>query len=355
MQKKCTFPWTPHLERFALELAQEPEYPSDQYTIHLVRLQHLLERIDEVSISHPPDMQGRMAEMERHIFAFRQELEDMKNQLSYTRTNCLIIALQCHTIELYLTQVSLFDKFHAIPPHHYISPSNATHPEAPPSFYPRRQREPSMLPSSMTFRIDSLCRGLAAAERYFDSVLTWPVGVEDNISYMQWVQIGFILAISAKLAVTASDPLLYRHERVGPLCDALNMPLVLQNCRRRMQALSNRNVDETGEQDVYSHYEQWLCHIHEWFDRNYCLTQPDGLPPAPTPTQQQRVSAVPVPGPAPTTMPVSTFYPAQARDGNQPAQVCPPENGGLAWLDPYQDASTEEIMNGWMALSAVPL
>ncbi|PLB50403.1 hypothetical protein P170DRAFT_435591 [Aspergillus steynii IBT 23096] len=373
MQKRCTFPWTPHIERFAMELAQDPEYPSDEYTIHLVRLQRVFERIDEVSISHPPGMQGRMPEMERHIYGFRQELEDFKGHLSCARINTLIISMQFHTLELYLTQVSLFDKFHPASSYNYPSPSTSN-PDAPPSFHPRRQREPSMLPGSMNFRVDSLCRGLVAAERYFDSVLTWPVGVEHNISYMQWVQIGFILAISAKLAVAASDPCFYRQERVGPLCDALNMPLVLNNCRRRMQALSNYTVDESGERDVYYHYDQWLRHIHEWFDRNYCLPQPDGLPSAPpatrvappppppapsAPPAPSVPSAGVAPGPVqmpPATMPVTApYFPPQSRDGSQSGQMVPTDNNGLAWLDTFQDATTEEIMNGWMALSAVPL
>ncbi|KAK1148365.1 hypothetical protein N8T08_010176 [Aspergillus melleus] len=379
MQKRCTFPWTPHIERFAMELAQDPEYPSDQFTIHLVRLQHVLERIDEMSVSHPPGMQGRVAEIERHIYNFRQEMEDFKAQLSFTRTNCLIISMQLHTLELYLTQVSLFDKFHPISSYNYPSPTTSN-PDAPPSFHPRRQREPSMLPTSMPFRIDSLCRGLIAAERYFDSVLTWPVGVEHNTSYMQWVQIGFILAISAKIAVAASDPCFYRNERVGPLCDALNMPVVLHNCRRRMQALSSYGMDESGEPDVYYHYDQWLRHIHEWFDRNYCLAQPDGLPAqprvpssvpssvpcsVPSSVPPSVPSSVPtsVPAPAPVQMPpanpqatmhVNPYFSPQSRDGSQPGQISV-DNTGLSWLDTYQDATTEEIMNGWMALSAVPL
>lgn len=104
MQKKCTFPWTPHLERFAMELAQDPEYPSDQFTIHLVRLQHVFERIDEVSVSHTPGMQGRMTEMERHIYAFRQELEDFKSQLSFTRTNCRKWTFSLVALSLFLSR-----------------------------------------------------------------------------------------------------------------------------------------------------------------------------------------------------------------------------------------------------------
>jgi hypothetical protein len=48
-QKKCTFPWSPHLEDFATELAQSPEVASDRSLIHLVRLQHIAEQIDRIS------------------------------------------------------------------------------------------------------------------------------------------------------------------------------------------------------------------------------------------------------------------------------------------------------------------
>lgn len=48
VQKTCAFPWSPHLEDFATELAQKPEAASDRSLIHLVRLQHISERIDSV-------------------------------------------------------------------------------------------------------------------------------------------------------------------------------------------------------------------------------------------------------------------------------------------------------------------
>lgn len=53
------------------------EYPTDRYIIYYVQLQHMLQRLDALtmtSIERHPDM-------EQHIRAFRAEVEQYKNQL----------------------------------------------------------------------------------------------------------------------------------------------------------------------------------------------------------------------------------------------------------------------------------
>lgn len=78
MQKTPTFPWTPFIESCAADLSQKCEYPTDQYMIYYVQLQHMLERMNTLataSIEGHPDM-------ERHIRSFRIEVENYKNRLS---------------------------------------------------------------------------------------------------------------------------------------------------------------------------------------------------------------------------------------------------------------------------------
>jgi hypothetical protein len=95
-QKKCTFPWSSHLEDFATELAQSPEVDSDRSLIHLVRLQHIAEQIDRISadsnfVGTIRVDTGSNTNLFLHTFqAFQTQLQDYTTLLSpqWTHNNC---------------------------------------------------------------------------------------------------------------------------------------------------------------------------------------------------------------------------------------------------------------------------
>ncbi|KAL4939084.1 hypothetical protein BDV06DRAFT_199520 [Aspergillus oleicola] len=237
-QKKCIFPWTAHLEAFAVELAQKPEYTSDQSIIHLVRLQHVFEEMDQVSMDPDfleIDKGGRAFQ---HMFrTFKAQLQEFSNKLPpHWRTNNFLLAAQLHTVNLYLCQVSLFDR-----------------------------KTVSELP--VDFRSEILCHGLDAAKACLDSLVSIPVGTERCFSYTQWLETGFDLILSCKLVLMAvsDESLRHSHPHIQSLCDALDMPGVLKTCiNRQLSYHSGPRSKSTGFD-----YTGWLQWIQGWFLRHY--------------------------------------------------------------------------------------
>ncbi|KAL2787669.1 hypothetical protein BJX66DRAFT_280061 [Aspergillus keveii] len=239
-QKTCTFPWSSRVEAFALELSEKGEYASDQSLIHLVRLQHLFEQIDHLSADPNIPTAGYtnpIGDTDAYLHLFRtmySELQEYTAQLSpHFTDNNFLLAAQLHTVNLYLCQVSLFEKDSI-----------------------------AQLPQSI--RVDILCHGLAMARSSFHALLTIALNTERYLSYSQWLQTGFCLILSCKLALmAASDKSMRLNEpRVQALVDKLDMIRVLNTCVSRQ--LSQEPDRKTGFD-----YSGWLQWIQEWFERHY--------------------------------------------------------------------------------------
>ncbi|KAL3464874.1 hypothetical protein BJX64DRAFT_78842 [Aspergillus heterothallicus] len=239
-QKTCTFPWSARLEAFALELGNKAEYTSDQSLIHLVRLQRIFEQIDHLSADPNIPLAGyinHMGDTNAFLHKFRAlhgQLQDYTALLSphFTDNNFLLRA-QLHTVNLYLCQVTLFEK-------------------------------DSIAQLPQTVRVDILCHGLAAARSSFDSLLTIPPNTERYMSYTQWLGTGFCLILSCKLALmAASDKSMRQNEpRVQALCDSLDMVRVLDAC-------VSRQLPQHADRKTGFDYTGWLHWIQEWFEKHY--------------------------------------------------------------------------------------
>ncbi|KAL2844060.1 hypothetical protein BJY01DRAFT_190447 [Aspergillus pseudoustus] len=239
-QKTCTFPWSTRLESFALELSEKAEYPSDRSLIHLVQLQHIFEQIDHLSADPNIPLAGytsHFGDADSFLQMFRvlhSQLQDYTAQLSpHFTSNNFILAAQLHTVNLYLCQVSLFEKGAS-----------------------------AQLPYAV--RVDMLCHGLASAKNSFDSLLTVALNTERYMSYTQWLETGFCLILSCKLALmAASDKAMRQNEpRVQALCDNLDMIRILDTCVSRQ--ISHQPDRKTGFD-----YTSWLQWIQEWFEKHY--------------------------------------------------------------------------------------
>ncbi|KAL4923629.1 uncharacterized protein BDV17DRAFT_276545 [Aspergillus undulatus] len=237
-QKRCTFPWSAHLEAFALELAQNPEYASDQSIIHLVRLQHVLEEMDQVSPDTDSLEMEKTGKAFQHTFrTFKTEIEQFSNQLpSQPAANNYLLTCQLHTVKLYLCQLSLFEC-----------------------------KSISQIPPNL--RAEIVCHGLAAAKASFDDLISIPVGSERCFCYGEWLQTGFNIILSCKLALMAlsDEELRQSHPHARSLCDALDMPRVLKTCVDRQLAHRSRGSSQKTGFD----YVGWLQWIQEWFGRHY--------------------------------------------------------------------------------------
>ncbi|KAL4808594.1 hypothetical protein BDV18DRAFT_132778 [Aspergillus unguis] len=236
-QRRCTFPWNHHLEAFAFGLAQDPEFPSDRFIIDLVRLQRIFEQMDRISTD--PDagqstMSGR--NFQQSFRVFRAQLQDYSDQLEAALPTNFLLASYLWTVNLYLCQVTLFDK-----------------------------KPQSQLPSS--FQSEILCHGLAVAKNFFDLLTRISPGTERFFSYSEWLQSGFNTVISCKLTLMAvSDETLRRnYPQVQALCDDLDMVRMLKVCIDRQIA----SHPSPGSQKTGFDYTGWLKFAQAWFHKNY--------------------------------------------------------------------------------------
>lgn len=144
--------------------------------------------------------------------------------------------MQFHTVEMYLCQVTLFDhKPGAQPPRHELS-----------------------------FHIEALRMGLSAAKTLLHFYMCLPLGDDAKFNNVGWVQLGFTVTLACKLVVAASDPSIHPH--TVDLCCALDISNTIKQCIIRIQALITSDIDESGDRDVFFHYEKRLKHVQWWFE-----------------------------------------------------------------------------------------
>jgi hypothetical protein len=200
--------------------------------------------------------------------------------------------MQFHTTELYLSQITLFD---------------------------RKTPHDSMFWSSL--RIEALSMGLVAARQLLQFYLALPLRAETVFNNAQWVQIGFCATLAAKLAVAASDPSI--DQQVAKLRDSLDLSMMLQQVILRVQALVTPFVDARGDRDVFYHYGNRLKRLQWWYKNQ--MTQ--------IPSQHQH----PV---SPTTM----VHNPIAAAGPSPV---PTEDLQAHWPSLLLDSTVDDLFNEW--------
>ncbi|KAJ5080993.1 hypothetical protein N7456_013703 [Penicillium angulare] len=289
-QRTCTSPWSPFIESTAADLSEKAEYPTDRYMIYYVQLQHMLERIDALtltSIEQHPDM-------EQHIRTFRAEVELYKNRLPVDSTWDPFIATQVHTLELQICQISLIDtKAGSIASDSFL----------------------------LVSRSDTLCHGLAVSKRFLDYYHKLPPTIEKNYSIIIWLSSGFLIAAASKLVLAALNPSLRHNRQVQELRDALDIPKMLRFFVDRHEA-----VAKTCKDGVFSNYQKWLAAAITWFDKAYQVAQ----------LEAAKILE---------NEALSSFEASQFTEQNQMGQN-DPSDPSLFGLD--FDITMEEFMGGWI-------
>ncbi|RHZ46408.1 uncharacterized protein CDV56_104521 [Aspergillus thermomutatus] len=200
--------------------------------------------------------------------------------------------MQFHTAELYLTQISLFD---------------------------RKTPHDSVFWSSL--RIEALSMGLVAARQLLQFYLALPLRSETVFNNTQCVQVGFCLTLAVKLSVAALDSSI--DHQVGKLRDSLNMSLIFKQVILRIQALVTPLVDARGERDAFYHFENRLKHLQWWYETQ--MTQ--------IPVQRQHYAS-------PKTMAHNTLSTAELSSAST-------EDLQAQWPSLLPDATIDDLFNEW--------
>jgi hypothetical protein len=84
LEKRSYFPYLPYLESLGMHLATDPEYPSDKYLLHIVRLQRIAEKLTGFSIPNAPGTDESKAGIEDAYGELTAELVSYEANLPFS-------------------------------------------------------------------------------------------------------------------------------------------------------------------------------------------------------------------------------------------------------------------------------
>lgn len=227
----------------------------DKYIPYIIELQNLMEKADASNWTSCPTSRST------HVAQLRVRLETIKDSLPFTLTESPMLMTHWNTAMVYLchTDVCTESALNTLP-------TGETWPD---------------------WKVEALGTGLVAAKSTLSFFLSLPLGCEMNFNNSQWIQLGFVLTYSARLATLSSQTSI--HQETLHLRRFLGMSDMLKDVASRLRSLSSSRMDDDGDRDVFNHYQQRVERLQAWFD-----------------TQSNRVRAVTVP-PSPLAAHTATF------------------------------------------------
>ncbi|OJD32505.1 uncharacterized protein BKCO1_37000139 [Diplodia corticola] len=270
LQKLNTIPYTDYMANCCLSLAGLAETPTDKYLYPMVRLQHIMESIDFMSVQQQQQaVVEDEAATKAAVYAVRTELSALRASLPFELNECTSLLMQFHTAELFLCQAALLDwNLLALP----SAASSGT---------------PSSSAGS-ALHLEVLCAGLSAAKSLLDAYLALPARAETAFNNSEWIQLSFGLTVAARLAVASTtagsitgpnavitDQQKQAVSTMSQLRAALSISNALRAIAQRVGALASATNSQTdaGQQaeagasgNVFAQYEQRVRRIQQWFD-----------------------------------------------------------------------------------------
>ncbi|KAJ4373575.1 hypothetical protein N0V86_007717 [Didymella sp. IMI 355093] len=305
LDKMNTFACTPFIEEGCLALQQKAEYRTDKDLYHVIRLQQILENIDQVAkAAHHSD-----AEAHSSYLRVRAELEEFRVYLCSDVSDSHLLFMQFHTAKLFLYQVAFFER---------------------------------NLQQSPYLHLNILCEGLEGAKSFLDLYLWLPPKSEMALTNIEWIQLSFGVTLAAKFAIVSRDP--HVEAQTRELRHRLNIDHVFRHLALRIGALVGRAGDGNKQKDIFYYYEQRTRKIQSWYEK---MIRATGTTSPPQAAYQRRSSSQtqqqPSPPPSTTSsgVPVSTTFSHQQPQGytapiNYPDYSLPQNPSQLSMQPPVQ-------------------
>ncbi|KAF9691281.1 hypothetical protein EKO04_010788 [Ascochyta lentis] len=347
LDKMNTFACTPFIEEGCLSLQQKAEYRTDKDLYHVIRLQRILENIDQIAkAAHHSD-----ADAHSSYLRVRAELEEFRVYLCSDVSDSHLLFMQFHTAKLFLYQVAFFER---------------------------------NLQQSPYLHLNILCEGLEGAKSFLDLYLWLPPKSEMALTNIEWIQLSFGVTLAAKFAIVSRDP--HVEVQTRELRHRLNIDHVFRHLVLRIGALVGRAGEGDKSKDIFYYYEQRTRKIQTWYEKMIRATSAKSPPQ--TTTQQSLPPHAQAQPPLPSSatssgVPVSTTFSHQQPQGytapinypdylpqNTGHQVMPPpmqpaplEAVGMAPISPYQQYSPTPAIafpdlmmaQGWDSMFAIPM
>lgn len=265
----------------------------DKYIYHIVQLQRVMEEADAAgahgsSAARSSDSAARTTNLPKtsHIIQLRTKLDSIKEAMPFTLMECPLLMMHYSTATVYLCHTSVC-----------VDASLNT--------LPTGERWPE-------WRLDALGTGLTAAKSLLSYFLSLPLRSEMHFNNSEWIQLGFGMTYSARLATLSNQRAI--QQETQHLRRFLGMSDILKDVSGRLKSITTSRIDDDGERDVFYHYQQRVDRLQAWFD-----SQSDR-------SELRRSNAS---GP---TADVATFNDMESR-----LQQAMPSNAQLAWnsTQPY--------------------
>lgn len=259
-QKQSTFPCTSYIENCCKTLYNTAESPYDKYMLHIIKLQVLAEKIDQLSVRHAAELATPGSAAELYVTSLKTGLETFRADLPFdlyeyrellprctpslitvmlmSRLSLIdLLCMQFHTAELCLYQLSLSA----------ISEPVSSH-----------------TLSGQSFENEFLWAALLAAEATLNVYMSIPFGSETAFNNTQWVQIGFAMLVGSKLIYLAcSTPAL----GTAVAQRKISWLSTLEQMRLRVNALSISEEGRKGSENVFHYFQARVVYIQKWFNR----------------------------------------------------------------------------------------
>ncbi|KAH6638838.1 hypothetical protein C7974DRAFT_122222 [Boeremia exigua] len=346
LDKMNTFACTPFIEEGCRALQQKAEYRTDKDLYYVIRLQRILENIDQIAkAAHNSDTEAHSS-----YLRVRAELEEFRVYLCSDVSDSHLLFMQFHTAKLFLYQVAFFER---------------------------------NLQQSPYLHLNILCEGLEGAKSFLDLYLWLPPKSEMALTNIEWIQLSFGVTLAAKFAIVSRNP--HVEAQTRELRNRLNIDHVFRHLVLRIGALVGRAGDGDKQKDIFFYYEQRTRKIQKWYEKMIRATgalsppqaayqhapsshpQPQTSPPGSTPP-----SGIPVSStfshqqPQSYTAPISYpdySVPQNVGQHSQPPMQPPMAAVGLTPLSSYQQYSPTPAIafpdlmmaQGWDSMFAIPM
>ncbi|KAL2836583.1 hypothetical protein BJY01DRAFT_54992 [Aspergillus pseudoustus] len=224
VQKKSTILRFPYQEDCCKALREADEYPHDKYIDYVIRLQYMVEKIDNVSAKHELDLEKPGSGSELYITNLKSDLEEFYRHLPFDLYENPLLAIQYHATGLCLYQLAL-----------NIS----------------RQRPSSHL-EFYSWINEMSVSAFISANSILNLYLQLPPNEEVGFNNTQWMQMGLALLVA------------YRYTAATPKSDhGANFLHALSELQSRLATLSTSDVDMHCARDVFFDFRSRVTRIKD--------------------------------------------------------------------------------------------
>ncbi|KAK3360505.1 hypothetical protein B0T25DRAFT_130868 [Lasiosphaeria hispida] len=240
LQKMRHFPYTNFILESCEKLEERAEFPNDKYLKNIVRIQRILEDVDDI-VAHGT-AKFSVDEANTKLATIRNQLGIFKTELTFPLSECPTLLLQLGMVELVISQRFL--------------------PGSPFPVTLSASQEPRYSSAQV---VDLFSDSILASKSLINILITMVPGQEKVLSNLGWITLSCALSFSARLSLLAGD------NRISYLTKHLQRSLDIRHTLRqvilRLSSMVSPGEDSRGDRDTFYHFLRRAEAIEAWYLR----------------------------------------------------------------------------------------